>query len=107
MRLQPKAQGRSDLEHGGELRVAVGAQGLVERLTGKSGLSGEQRHSLGAGDHAERVGDRGGIAFREGVLQPLEVVYLFVARLEVKLQRLRSRLIRRRSARLSNIIHSC
>ncbi len=64
--MEPEAERPNDLQNGGEFRVPIAAQRLVEGLPGQAGFLGELRHAASAGDHAQRVGDLAGIAIREG-----------------------------------------
>jgi hypothetical protein len=67
--MEAEAERPNDLQDGGELRVPVAAQRLVERLPGQAGFLGELRHAASAGDHAQCVGNLAGVAIREGAVE--------------------------------------
>ena len=54
----------NDLEDRVEARATFPGKRLVEAFSGKPGVSGNLRHTLGAGDVAKRFRDKGGIAIR-------------------------------------------
>jgi hypothetical protein len=67
--VEAEAERPNDLQDGGELRVAIAAQCLVERLRGQAGFLGELRRAASARDHAWRIGDLAGVAIHEGAVE--------------------------------------
>lgn len=62
--MQLDAQRAHHLEDGGEARIALARQGLVEAFASQAGIAGQLRHALGAGNVPERGGDEGRVIAR-------------------------------------------
>src|SRR3984957_16491737 len=67
--METEAERPNDFQDGGELRIPIAAQRLVERLPGQAGFLGELRHAASAGDHTQRIGDLARVAIRAGAVE--------------------------------------
>ena len=60
--LELEAERTHHLQHGGKFRVSIRRERLVQALAPEAGGPSDLRHSLGTGDHAQRMGDQRRIA---------------------------------------------